>query len=59
MPTYVFKCQGHEEPVSVELTKSIHEQVETPGCPVCEKKMQRVYDVPPVTFQGQGWAARG
>ena len=56
MPTYVYVCNDHKPPFKLQLWRSVFESEALPECMKCKKPMTRVYDAPPVTFKGNGWA---
>ena len=52
MPKYTFECECGK---SVTLNLSIHGEIPQDWPCTCGKTMPRVWDVPGVTFNGQGF----
>lgn len=57
MPTYQFECPG--EGNWVDVVASIHDEVPQPNCQWCGAKMIRVYSVPGVKFNADGFYSTG
>lgn len=55
MPTYEYKCEeGHV----VTVTRKIDEAESFPVCGICTEPMKRVFNAPPVVFNGSGWGGK-
>lgn len=56
--TYTYKCTAHKKPVFAYIQQSMLETLVVPTCTECKTQMVRVYDAPPVTWMGSGWAGK-
>lgn len=57
MATYQYTCP--ECPVLYEVTRSIHDEENTPKCPECQKDMKRRYSTPTINLVGRGFYRNG
>jgi putative FmdB family regulatory protein len=53
MPTYQYSCPGC--PMTITITRSLDSEEHKPICANCAKTMTRVFDAPPIRFEGEGW----
>ena len=53
MPTYEYKCPNC--PMTITISRSVEAEEHKPGCANCAQTMTRVYDAPPIRFEGKGW----
>jgi predicted nucleic acid-binding Zn ribbon protein len=56
--TYTFKCTAHKKPMFAYIQQSMMDKLDAPKCVTCNNQMVRVYDAPPVTWMGSGWAGK-
>lgn len=56
--TYTFKCTAHKKPMFAYIQQSMKDELKAPHCVTCGGGMVRVYDAPPVTWMGSGWAGK-
>jgi predicted nucleic acid-binding Zn ribbon protein len=56
--TYTFKCDKHKKPMFSYIQQSMKDTLTAPSCVTCGEQMVRVYDAPPVTWMGSGWAGK-
>lgn len=56
--TYTFKCANHKKPMFAYVEQSMLKTLYTPTCQKCGAVMVRVYDAPPVSWMGSGWAGK-
>lgn len=55
MPNYNYVCRSCDQTVTVN--RGINDPEHLPRCLKCEAQMTRVYELPAVTFKGNGWGA--
>jgi putative FmdB family regulatory protein len=53
VPSYEYKCDTC--PLTLTIIRKITDTEAKPICANCAKEMTRVYDPPPITFEGKGW----
>ena len=53
MPTYEYKCPTC--PMTITITRSVEAEEHKPGCANCAQVMVRVFEAPPIRFEGKGW----
>ena len=53
MPRYEYTCPGDGEVIIIE--RSIHDDDPGYDCPICGTDLERVYEAPPVRFEGVGF----
>lgn len=53
MPTYEYKCPDCSN--TITITRSIEAEENKPICSSCAKEMVRIFDAPPIRFEGKGW----
>jgi len=56
--TYTFKCVAHKKPMFSYVQQSMKDELKAPHCLTCGSVMVRVYDAPPVSWMGSGWAGK-
>lgn len=56
--TYTFKCTAHKKPMFAYIQQSMKDTLTAPKCVTCGEQMVRVYDAPPVSWMGSGWAGK-
>ena len=53
MPSYEYKCP--DCPMTITILRSVDAEEHKPGCANCAKTMVRIFDAPPIRFEGKGW----
>jgi putative FmdB family regulatory protein len=53
MPSYEYKCP--DCPMTITIIRSVEAEEHKPGCANCAKTMVRIFDAPPIRFEGKGW----